>query len=105
MAGTDIQWREFHRDFQSSQKVLQLPNYRWDLKGYWMQYVNDWSLRKGDPPLAQIGPSQGAAQAETTIPRIESTTIHTVVEETVGRNQGLFVLESNISRPDLDPLV
>lgn len=52
MAGIDIQWREFHRDFQSSQKVLQLPNYRWDLKGYWMQYVNDWSLRKGEPPLA-----------------------------------------------------
>ena len=105
MAGTDIQWREFHRDFQSSQKVLQLPDYRWDLKGYWIQYVNDWSLRKGDPPLAQIGLSQGGAQAEPTIPRIESTTIHTVVEEKVGGNQGLLVLESDISRPDLNPLV
>lgn len=105
MAGTDIQWREFHRDFQSSQKVLQLPNYRWDLKGYWIQYVNDWSLRKGDPPLAQIGHSQKAIQAEPTVPRIESTTIHTVVEETVGRNQGTLVLESDISRPDLNPLV
>ena len=113
MAGTDIQWREFHRDFQSSQKVLQLPNYRWDLKAYWMQYVNDWSLRKGNPPLTQIGPSQEAAQAEPTIPRIEkptiprieSTTIHTVVEETVSGNQGLLVLESDISRPDLNPLV
>ena len=129
MAGTDIQWREFHRDFQSSHKVLQLPNYKWDLKGYWMQYVNDWSLRKGDPLLAQNGPSPGAVRAEPTIPRaekstiprveksvvprveaftiprIESTTIHRVVEETINGNQGLLVLESDISRPDLNPLV
>lgn len=54
-AGADLLWREYHRDFKSSHKVLSLPAYRWDLKAYWMQYVNDWSLRKGDAPLVQEG--------------------------------------------------
>ena len=103
--GADIQWREYHRDFKSSQKVLQLPSYKWDLKEYWMQYVNDWSLRKGDPPLVQEVPSQEAVRIESMKPRLESTTIHSVVEETVSETQGRLVLESDISRPDLNPLV
>ena len=53
IAGVDIQWREYHRDFKPSQRILRLPNFSWDLKEYWMQHVRDWSLRKGDPPLLQ----------------------------------------------------
>lgn len=104
-AGADILWGEYHRDFKSSHKVLQLPAYRWDLKEYWMQYVNDWSLRKGDPPLVQHVPSQEAARTEPMFPRLESTTIHTIVEETVHENQGSIIVESDISRPDLNPMV
>ena len=101
--GVDIQWSEYHRDFTSSHKVLQLPAYRWDLKGYWMQYVNDWSLRKGDQPL--VRDSERAGPTEPTLPRLESTTIHTIVEETVAENQGSIIVESDISRPDLNPMV
>ena len=104
-AGADILWMEYHRDFQSSHKVLQLPTYRWDLKPYWMQYVNDWSLRKGDPPLLQHVSSPGAAPIEANLPRLESTTIHKVVEEAVHDRQGRIIVESDISRPDLNPLV
>lgn len=104
-AGADILWREYHRDFKSSHKVLQLPAYRWDLKEYWMQYVNDWSLRKGDPPLVQHVTSQEAARIEPTLQRLQSTTIHTVVEENVHQNQGSIIVESDISRPDLNPMV
>ena len=104
-AGADILWREYHRDFKSSHKVLQLPAYRWDLKEYWMQYVNDWSPRKGDPPLVQQVPSQEATQTEQKPPRLESTTIHKIVEETVRENQGSIIIDSDISRPDLNPMV
>ena len=105
IAGTEILWKEYHRDFKSSHKVLHLPAYSWDPKEYWMQYVNDWSLRKGDPPLVQHVPPPRAAQTEPAIPRLESTTIHTIVQETVHEKQGSIIVESDISRPDLNPMV
>ncbi|KAF1348356.1 hypothetical protein EJ07DRAFT_141835 [Lizonia empirigonia] len=43
-AGVDLRWNEYHRDFKNLLSVLRLPSYKWDLKNYWIQYVNDWSL-------------------------------------------------------------
>ncbi|KAJ5996959.1 hypothetical protein N7522_008619 [Penicillium canescens] len=88
-AGLDIAWNEYHRPFPAAQRVLRLPAYNWNLKNYWIQYVNDWSLRKGDPPLiqsARLG---------------ESTTVHRVVEET----KDSIVVECDLSREDLVPIV
>ena len=45
--GCSINWAQYHSDYDHS--VVQLPSYNWDLKDYWIQYVHDWSLRKGDP--------------------------------------------------------
>lgn len=94
MAGSDICWAEYHRDFETSHKVLSLPAYSWDTKHYWMQYVNDWSLRKGDPPLTA-----------SNTPRLESTTIHRVIEESGDLTQAHIIVEANIARNDLSPLV
>jgi acyl transferase domain-containing protein len=94
-AGANIRWAEYHAGFEASHQVLELPSYSWDLKDYWIPYVNDWSLRKGEPPLVINNGS----------PRLESTTIHRVVEETE-RSGGLhMVVEADIARSDLSPLV
>lgn len=93
-AGADINWAEYQRDFKGSHTVLPLPAYSWDLKEYWLQYVNDWSLRKGDPPLTI---SAG--------PKLESTTIHRIVEESGDSNKTHMVVEADIAREDLSPLV
>ncbi|KAH7139674.1 hypothetical protein B0J13DRAFT_66577 [Dactylonectria estremocensis] len=93
-AGADIRWADYHRDFKASHAVVALPAYSWDLKEYWMQYVNDWSLRKGDPPLVIKEAS-----------KIESTTIHRVVEETGDSSKAHIVVEADIAREDLSPLV
>ena len=99
-AGVHVVWREYHRDFQSCHKVLPLPAYSWDLKDYWIQYVNDWSLRKGDPVAFKDGP--GPLQGT---PTLGSTTIHKVVEER-GSDRGCFIaVEADIGRADLHPLV
>ena len=124
MSGANILWREFHRDFRSCQTVMSLPAYCWDLKEYWIQYVNDWSLRKGDPISVQTAPAQetpvvvpvspalpqcATHSVPTTItqtaPRPESTTIHRFLEEVVNESKGIIVIESDISRPDLNPMV
>ena len=95
--GIDIRWAGYHRDFPASHRVVSLPAYSWDLKDYWMQYVNDWSLRKGDPPLViNSGPSS----------KIDSTTIHRVVEESSASDDKVnIIVEADIARPDLNPLV
>ncbi|KGO63928.1 Male sterility, NAD-binding [Penicillium italicum] len=92
--GADINWAEYQRDFEGSHTVLPLPAYSWDLKEYWMQYVNDWSLRKGDPPLTI---SAG--------PKLETTTIHRIVEESGDSSKTHMVVEANIAREDMSPLV
>ena len=94
-AGADIRWSKYHDDFKASHEVIPLPAYSWDLKEYWMQYVNDWSLRKGDPPLTiNNAPS-----------RLESTTIHRIVEETSDSQEVRMVVETDIARKDLAPLM
>lgn len=95
-AGAEIRWSEYHRDFKASHRVIPLPAYSWDLKEYWMQYVNDWSLRKGDSPIV--------INAGDT-PKLESTTIHKVVEESSDTDKTHIVVEADIARKDLSPLV
>jgi iterative type I PKS product template protein len=93
--GATINWAAYQQDFKQSHRVVPLPSYGWDLKPYWIQYVNDWSLRKGDPLAKgmQIGP------------KIESTTIHSVVSEIGDSASTKIVVEADISRKDLSPLV
>ena len=93
--GTNIRWAEYRRDFTASHKVIPLPAYSWDLKEYCMQYVNDWSLRKGDPQLV----------TNSSKPAFESTTVHRIVEETGDSYKGRIVVEADIARKDLSPLV
>lgn len=94
--GADIRWAEYHRDFTSAHRVVPLPAYSWDLKDYWIQYVNDWSLRKGDPPLILSAAS-----------RLDTTTIHKIVDETAGSdgNKVNIVVEADVTRPDMSPLI
>jgi iterative type I PKS product template protein len=92
-AGTDVNWTAYHADFPSSQVVLELPAYAWDLKDYWIQYVNDWSLRKGDAPLVI---------KHTTL---EGTCIHNVVSNSLSVSGGELLVEADLSRDDLHPMV
>lgn len=94
LKGADIRWSEYHHDFPAAHEVIPLPAYSWDLKPYWIEYVNDWSLRKGDPPLVT-----------EKMPDLESTTIHRIVEETNDNSKTHIVVEANIARKDLSPLV
>ncbi|KAG4217906.1 hypothetical protein PC116_g33614, partial [Phytophthora cactorum] len=51
-AGLNIDWNEYHRDFDASVRLLDLPAYSFDLKNYWLQYTGDWSLTKNRGALA-----------------------------------------------------
>lgn len=103
-AGADVAWATYHNDFKDSQKVVTgLPSYSWDLKPYWIQYVNDWSLRKGDA----LPEAPAVKDTEKNSTRLESTTIHRVIEEKSyeGGNKERIIVEADISRSDVNPLV
>ena len=93
--GAHIYWAAYQRDFAQYHTVIPLPAYAWDLKPYWIPYVNDWSLRKGEPPSKEMQKS----------PNIKSTTIHSVVEESGDSTKTKMVVEADIKRMDLSPLV
>lgn len=97
--GANIRWDQYHIDLPpESRKVIStLPAYSWDLKEYWVPYVNDWTLHKGGAPKS------------TVVPKLESTTIHSIVEETElfedGSDKLRLVVEADISRHDLHGIV
>lgn len=98
-AGANIRWDQFHRNLPlGSRRVIRtVPAYSWDLKEYWVPYRNDWTLSKGDACKTIVAP------------KLESTTIHTIIEETelMGEDEnGLrLVVEADISRDDLHGIV
>lgn len=98
-AGAEIRWDQFHLDLPPRDRrvISTLPAYSWDLKEYWVPYVNDWTLHKGDVRKA------------VEIPKLESTTIHTIIEETeLVDEEGdklRLVVEADISRHDLHGIV
>lgn len=91
LAGIDIRWSEYHRDFESCQKVLQLPSYQWDLKRYWIQYVNDWCLTKGDAPKAIAAPES----------KLSTITCQRIVGESVAKDKATVVVESDVANAEL----
>lgn len=92
-SGTEIRWSEYHRDFKAAQKVVDIPTYHWDLKNYWIQYVNNWSLRKGDPLL------------QTSFLKLDSSTVHRVVKEDIRDDGGELITESDLTRADMHAVV
>lgn len=92
MLGVNLDWSRYHDDFPQCQQILELPAYGWNLKNYWIQYVHDWSLRKGEPPLM------------VTAPALETSALHTVVKNTLSQD-GEIVVDADLNREDLHPMV
>lgn len=93
--GCNVNWAQYHRDYDNV--VVQLPSYGWDLKNYWMQYVHDWSLRKGDPPAFRESGESRLKLATTSCQKVVSAdftgdTVHAVIE-------------SDLQSKDLRPVV
>lgn len=103
LAGIDIQWSEYHRDFSAFHTVLQLPAYRWDYKNHWIQYVHDWCLTKGDPPLLASVAVSTPAPAPLAVPKFKSlsSAVQKVIEEHVADDKATVVMESDCSEPDM----
>jgi len=94
-AGLDIDWNEYHRDHLDCVRLLNLPTYAFDEKNYWIQYIGDWCLTKGT-----VGNSQGALLQDAK-PKLSTTTVHRVVEESMNGDVATVSIESDLARADL----
>ena len=94
MSGFPVNWNEYHRDFLDCLQVLDLPAYAFDNKNYWIDYIGDWNLNKGQPNGLAILPG-------VVTPSLSTTTVQKVVSEVVGVDKATMVIESDVSRSDL----
>ena len=101
--GIDIKWNEYHRDFASSQRVVELPRYSWDLKNYWIHYKNDFCLNKGDMPE----PKQIATAATESKPSHHyiSRSVQRVLEAHNAADISTLLVESDINDARLAPVI
>ena len=110
-SGHNINWVECNRDFPH--RVIELPHYSWDLQHFWIDYVHNWSLRKGEPcpsssaphsiPIAAHQPQQ--PQQVLGVELDLSTTIHIASPHALFKENGQIVVESDICRSDLSQIV
>ena len=90
LAGLDIDWNEYHKDFIACVRMLDLPAYAWDNKNYWIQYSGDWNLRKGE--LAA-----GDPMPEPDAPKRLTTSVQRVTDQVVDYNKASLKVESDLS--------
>ena len=100
LAGLDIEWNEYHRNFPGCHEVIRLPAYRWDLKNHWIQYVHDWCLTKGEPVqlLADV-------KREPVKHKLCTTSVQRVVEEHMDEYKSSITIESDLHDPKLSAAV
>jgi noranthrone synthase len=123
-SGLDINWVAYHSPFESSKKLVNLPDYGWDLKEYYIPYEGDWCLHRHKIHCSCANPGtelqtagyqvptestlQRASKLDPTkeaYPEIKATTtLHRVVEEKTEPLGATFIVETDISRKDVNSI-
>ncbi|RMZ77064.1 hypothetical protein DV738_g4567, partial [Chaetothyriales sp. CBS 135597] len=98
--GIDIDWNEYHRQHDACHQVLELPQYNWELKNYWIQYRNNFCLLKGDIPDASQAES---APVEAKPVPIITPSVQRIVE--FQESTFTMIIESDINHPALGPVI
>jgi iterative type I PKS product template protein len=87
--GIKIDWGEYHREFEDSLELLELPSYAWAQSNYWIDYQNDWCLNKG----INTAPSQRYELPDF----IPTTSVHRVIKERFGDHENILDAETDLS--------
>ena len=112
-AGVNINFDEYHREFNDAQELLTLPTYAFDNKKYWLDYHNNWTLTKGEAPqVREVIVERTVAGGEAvTVPAVEapakrlSTSCQKVISEEFDGDSGKVVIRSSLADSKLYPVV
>ncbi|KAG8411789.1 polyketide synthase [Metarhizium acridum] len=97
--GLPVDWDEYHHDFEACKQVLRLPAYSWDNKVYWIHYVYDWLLTRGDPPV------QAAASLPAPPSSFSTASVHRIVHESVDKGKLTLTAECEFTSEQLREVV
>ncbi|KAF2459431.1 polyketide synthase PksA [Lineolata rhizophorae] len=98
LAGVQIDFNEYHREFNDAHRLLTLPTYSFDDKKYWLDYHNNWTLTKGEAPVAPAKAPEPVVEQPS---KLSTTSCQRIVREELHANSGTVVIRSNISEPTL----
>ncbi|RYP53057.1 hypothetical protein DL769_010571 [Monosporascus sp. CRB-8-3] len=95
-AGMNLDWNEYHRDFDASVRLLDIPAYSYDLKNYWLQYEGDWCLTKNRGAL-----TTAVKTIEAPKPKLSTTTVHKVTKEEIKDGIALIDTETEMTEENM----
>jgi len=100
-AGLEINWDEFHKPFETSLLLLDLPAYAWNDKNYWIPYNGDWALTKGNTFYdAEKALFQPARTVTTPIVGPRTASVQRIIEEEILGLAARVVMQSDLMQPD-----
>nr|A0A411PQP9.1 RecName: Full=Atrochrysone carboxylic acid synthase Agnpks1; Short=ACAS; AltName: Full=Agnestins biosynthesis cluster protein pks1; AltName: Full=Non-reducing polyketide synthase Agnpks1 [Paecilomyces divaricatus]QBG38888.1 nr-PKS [Paecilomyces divaricatus] len=100
-AGVKVEWSEFHRPFEAALRLLDLPTYAWNDKTYWIQYIGDWALTKGNTFYdKEKGLNSAPAALPTPKSSISTSTVHQIIQESIDGEAGTVVMQSDLMQAD-----
>ncbi|KAJ4361108.1 uncharacterized protein N0V89_001677 [Didymosphaeria variabile] len=90
-SGANIDWNQFHKEYEETLQLLDLPKYAFDLQSYWIQYEGDWNRQKSSS--IQVAPVAESSFSSTTLQKIES--------EVLSNGQRTITFSSDLNEPNL----
>ena len=96
--GLPIEWNEFHRPFEPSLRLLDLPTYAWNDKNYWMQYNGDWCLTKGNTFYGDEKDSIKPVAAVTS--ELSTSVVQQIIAVDINGVAGVVAMQSDLMQSD-----
>ena len=95
-SGTSVNWAEYHKDFQNSLSLLELPTYAFDEKDFWTPYVEPGRVVKIVDFNKPVEP-----KAESFVPGFPSASLQRVESDSLEGKKISATFASQTSQPDL----
>lgn len=96
LAGVNIDFDEYHREYNDAHELLTLPSYSFDDKRYWLDYHENWTLTKGQAPSPVEGATPMAAPS-----KLSTTSCQKIVFEELQEYTGAVIVQSDLAEPKL----
>lgn len=102
--GIKIEWSEYHRPFETSLRLLDLPTYAWNNKNFWIMYNGDWALTKGNTFYDEEKGLTKKAQAATlqAVSPLSTSLVQQIISEEfdVANGTAKVTMQSDLMQPD-----
>ncbi|KAI1159633.1 hypothetical protein F5B18DRAFT_576973 [Nemania serpens] len=98
-AAAPLNWAEYHKSFEKSLRLVDLPTYAWNYKNYWLQYNGDWALTKGN---TYYDDKKNAAKAlpAPRLSELQTSSVQSIVEQNFDGMAGTVVMRSDLMESD-----